>query len=583
MTYMKPIDSLPDLPELESVQPKDFVGWIAVAIYTPFILLPFPGFIWAYISFREVFPPFAVAALAICTLLVTGIVVKLLCSFLTCKTDTNGLSLRGPIRSAYIPWIDIKEALLKKTLTGSPLLILRTINHTYKIDPTSTGSSNFGYCMIASTWQHLRRLGRAGCIELPGKSLSLWQEICDDIPHEIEWGKRPGLVPKLGNIVGISFFPAMVAWAWFSFGFRWPANMMPLMLTLPCLALLKLLAPSILRSARQIRLNEECLEAQLLFARATIFWSRVTSAFWMGHELIIRTESPRQEIRICHVLGKKETEQLILAIIRRLRTAGVPQAVPIPDLVSTDPDALQKPAYTSQGRGQLKWAFINGLEEPVKSQIKKLYYLTFIFTFIGIIFGAAVAMLDISARFARLIFGQAPDTVFFIPFSSLPLGVPLIMLNILIFGISAEFLAGKFSGQYRSTWAEFAKIGRNKSDTAVGWIAVTIAIAGILAIPGFMTRYVRVTDSGVATRGFFASREVFHPWSDVRSVQYITHSYVSGGRMQSSTAYVVHFADGMEWKCGQGEMWSCPLEIEKSAVTFIVAKSGKSFQYGGLD
>jgi len=328
----------PDLPALESTETNDWSFLLLLAVYGGMMLFFVGSMVWMYTRVGPYVELRGKVVLALAVALSLWFVLRGAFGYCYYKTDSGGLTMRGLIRKRFIPWIEIQQAGLRQTRMKNTLLTLRTGSGTIAVDPRGFGGrSSCADHVLASVWQHLRGIGRADGFELPPGAQSFWQEIADDIPQEADWA-RSAKVDTIGGFVCIAMFVGMLAPLWIVM------DKNPFMILF--LALLTLLVASMVRClfypelflrAHSVTLRQDYIEARLLWRTVRIPWSEVSLARWVRTAILIQSTNPRREMLIPYEYGSKESELLILAIIRRLRTAGEPQAVVIPRMLCAEP------------------------------------------------------------------------------------------------------------------------------------------------------------------------------------------------------------------------------------------------------
>ena len=170
------IDELPDLPGIEEVKveyksPAFLVGCIIGLVV--FILC------WIYRGIVH----------SLKTLLGIAAWTSLVQSLLSHETkiDYNGLHYEQPFRRKKIKWTEVIDARIT-----SNKHCRYTVDFTGDKRVISILIDGEDYPrIIASIWQHLRRHGKAENFTLPDTVLSMWADIPNDIPEEMDFTGKP--------------------------------------------------------------------------------------------------------------------------------------------------------------------------------------------------------------------------------------------------------------------------------------------------------------------------------------------------------------------------------------------------------
>jgi|GEM_PF-1287919 len=577
---MNTIDQRLDLPYLESVETRDAGRILPIlgicAMYSWVIFAA----IYGCIVYREFMPLEGRIATAILLACIGWIALRVLFSFTYFKTDSDGFTMRGPFRRRFIPWIEIQSASVSMTRTKETMLTLITKRDKVRVNARGLGGgAGIADCVAASVWQHLRREGRADGMILPESALRLWDEIPDDVPAEIDWGKPASKGTLFITILMAVFFYGGIIGMANSMGLTIPLLIMCASMALGVTAMMKMLFSTALCTASGARVRRDGIEGDFPFGKRYIPWSQVASAWWSQKNLVIKSVNPRSEIWVPYKLGSRESERLILCIIRYLRSAGNPQAVPLPVLISSDSSYFKKTAFSSQHIEAMKQAFLNTLDEPARRCIKRLGAIQSTLIFFGLALALSVMFTDPVGRLAH-IFHASPDVRYFFWLHSLIIAVPLIITSTLVFSIASELICARFAGPYREIWKEYNTLGSGKLYRIIAYIGAVIGVLGVLAIPFMVGCYTSFKDSGMAIGRFGRFHEEFHPWSQVQQLE--THAVVgyNHGRPYTRNIYTIRFSDGSDWSVDENGIIGCDQRDELvPAMQFAVSKSGRQMVY----
>lgn len=337
------MNDLPDLPSLERVEANLTSEALPIAGVALFAATGVTAaFVLLYLRYRGYFGAQAViiqAAIGVFALLAVWVVVKALGAICRWSSDPDGLTGRSVLRTIRIRWSDVSRATSRRTAYGETSHVLETGDgRRMTVTPYRSG---FGLTAIqASIWQHLRRAGRAESLELPESAVSLWDEIPDSVPSSIEWTDPGSRLPMWIFLSLIAFglvvmTVGMTSSAWRRGDARGVAASAVFGLVLA--GLLACLLRSTCRIPVRIVTDDASIETTAPGSGQTMRWEDVASARWVrmegdgGYGLDIRAVDGKPGILVPYRTSSEAPAMLILSVIRRLRTAGHPQAVPIPD------------------------------------------------------------------------------------------------------------------------------------------------------------------------------------------------------------------------------------------------------------
>ena len=408
---------------------------------------------------------------------------------------------------------------------------------------------------------------------LPPYSLSFWEPVPDDVPHEAEWSGRSVAFGKAAAVFSVLLYGGFAVAVWFWFPLRLPVIVFTIWLSLVSLIILKwILLPDTLHKAWRVSVRDDYLEAHLPFAKAHIPWTEIESAQLITYNLIIKYGSQNSEIRVPYTSGKKESEDMILAIVRNLRTISK-IAINMPLTYLRNRDALYTPAQTSQHRIN---AFLNTLDPPVKKRISALYYSQFL----AILIGCAAAFTAMSTspleRISRSLH-NTPDTLYFLTSTDMWLAFPALIIACIVYAIVINLIGVKMPSPFRETWKELCKVQhQDKFETVVIVLCLAFGTLSLLVCIPAVDNYTRITGNGIAINRFWSlGHEEFHPWNQVKQI--IVHEPTNVNT--DKIVYEVIFTAGKRWRSDSGNMGLLSTKDLDRAVQFIADKSGKEMEY----
>lgn len=330
---------LPDLPCLESIEILDRSRLYVLLVIVSLKFWTLFCVIWGFVLYREYLSFGAFVAVGIILALFVWLMLRILSCYWSYKTDQSGITMKGLLRKRFVAWPEVLKVATQQSRMGETILKLTTAQKSIKISPKGFSTASSGDCLVASIWQHLRRLGRADEIVFTEAMESLWREIPKDAPVEMEWSKPINSAEKAGIIVLflVLIVPLVMFWL--------EATRKPLMIALAVswtLALVSLFAglifPDIRYMANLVKVGSDGIEVKAAIGKPIrLSWKSIIAAWWMPNCLCLRAET--KEIRIPYKRDNKELERLALCVIRHLREQTL-CAVPFPARVSEKPATL---------------------------------------------------------------------------------------------------------------------------------------------------------------------------------------------------------------------------------------------------
>ncbi|MHB1459069.1 MAG: PH domain-containing protein [Armatimonadota bacterium] len=575
-------ENRPDLPELESVRTSN-------GQYLPILILfgalnsqIIYAIIRGYFKYEQYLDTKEKLIVALIPACVIYIIVRILSGFHSYATDRNGITMRGVLRRRFIPWMDIKAASTAQTRIGSIVLILETNNGTVRIDPRGFGSSTWNAdSIVASTWQHLRRFGRARDIKLSENALKLWEPIPDSVPEEMTWGHPPSRKTKAGAVAGTAFFILPIIGIWVSPDMSTHTLLFSITLTILSAVLVRLIYVQTMLRAHLVHVKRDGLQAELVSLSVYIPWPDVTSAQWYttgsDAHLVIRSSAPKREVYIPFTSGDAESERLIMSIFRYLRKTGMKQAIVMPEMYSMNPDALTR-TENSNGR-TIEFTYIIMLPEPARTHVRRLLNLSLVMMFTGAIIIFVFVVLGGLERISAYLFALPHDNFFMNGNMILP-SFCLMFGGIAFSAYLSGWLVSRMTGAYKSEWREFLKVGAPKKFARIFIrFMVAIGILGVLVSPLYMNRYIRISDAGITVNPLLEFKERSYTWNQIKSIESRIHRYINRGEPAARYTYTIRFSDGKQWQFNDNETVTRRQAELRQAAEFIALRIGKLMKY----
>lgn len=326
----KHFNSLPDLPALESVEMKNWGTLLLLSFHLSLALLFAGACIWGYFAYLEFLPSGTVALIAAMGALCVWVVVRLLFADRYYRTSSKGLIVNSVLRRRFIQWADVSEAHASPSVLGDTYLTLSTRAGRISVPCRSDGKRFHGVELSASVWQHLRQCGKGQGLELSPEALSLWDVIPDEAPHQMEWhggSKRP---EAIAAVCCVLLYASMGCWFAVDIALDLFHVAFGGIVLMGGIVVAWLLLREARNTASRFSLSDQGFDAETLWRRVSVSWSEVTGARWERQNLALVYGRKREQVWVPLVSGDEASGKLILALIRRLRTIGSPQALAIP-------------------------------------------------------------------------------------------------------------------------------------------------------------------------------------------------------------------------------------------------------------
>jgi hypothetical protein len=242
------------------------------------------------------------------------------------ETCPDFLTFRGPVRRRVIPW----ESVLQASILPWPLGYTRLAIHTSEGVFKAYSIGRIPAARIrASVWQHLHGRGMETGLEPGDIELGFWEEVGDSIPPSPEWRGRGARVDAAGTAaIGAAFLAGAVYLASLHHS---SSGSLIFMSTGALISGFEglIMAEKGFSTAFAARVEVEGLRVSLLRGPLTIPWDKVIQVYWNRGLEITWLDGRDHTITVPYELGKAESQILLLAVIRRLRTSAHPQALPL--------------------------------------------------------------------------------------------------------------------------------------------------------------------------------------------------------------------------------------------------------------
>lgn len=322
------IRNLPDLPELESVEVRDWGTLARVAAFlVVYVVLPLALFLWMYQGLQQFLPDGIIYALGLMAVLGAWLVWRIVSTDYYYRTDRAGMTQKGVFRRRFIDWSDVECVQVSEGISSQPSLRIRTRTTALVISSSCRGADTD--VLFASVWQHLRRIGKDEGLQPTPRALSLWDCIPDGPSQDLTWGKAPHRVQWLIVLLLATLFSIVPILLWLT---SEPTDRTAIiLLAVVCLIGLAVTSVAWAKSTTGVVVSEEGIEAQRHTGTVSLRWEDVDSFRWTGLAMLIKSRRARKSLSVPFVAGNKDSERVILRVIRKLRHVSPEKPVLVPD------------------------------------------------------------------------------------------------------------------------------------------------------------------------------------------------------------------------------------------------------------
>jgi hypothetical protein len=347
----------PDLPDLESACVGSPLPTVLLLVIAGLFGLPIVGLIdcWHQVSEQGAFVCFLIALFP---LPLIWLVFRALTLVHSARTDAQGLEVRYLLRRRFVPWSQIHRVDTRQcSLAGGLVYRIRTTRGVLWLDEHLPDRRAVSAApLVASIWQHLRRVGQADGMILSPPVASLWMEIPLGLPTGFSLTQLPagpGLVPAwimltmLWMLSGVILFLILKDEAFSG------ASLSVLAASVGMCALIAAGLRYCDRWTKRVVARSALLAPEGIVARTerrlvVLPWAEITRVRWLccGHPwmtLLLGASDPGREIAIRCRAEDEATGRFLLALIRQLRANASPPAVVLPLPLRDQLTSLQAP------------------------------------------------------------------------------------------------------------------------------------------------------------------------------------------------------------------------------------------------
>lgn len=542
-------DNLPDLPSLETVEttrpaaPLLIAGaWIAV----------FPALaVWVLVTYLRYIGDIGISAVLLLLAVTAWAYARVASAPIGMKTDADGLTVRRLVSTRKMPWSQVTDASYRFYWTNRFLLV-RSPRLAVLITRTLMGGMSPEDALVASIWQHLRRVGGTEPFELDESARSVWQQVGEDVPSVVEWGHPTSRLAKAGAMAGLAVILAVFLSPWLVLELK-PGMILMLALSAGGYATLigLLVAPEVLRQPRRIRIDEARIEVDTLFSQARIAWSEAITIRHDATVLHIRAANPPRDISLGTALADGERRTVLMAAIRKIRSAA-PQ-VPLP---------LPVGVYGQQRAN-----------DPVLRDYERLQGTMLASVMLSLMLGPLVVPFNLPGLISRLAHA-GPDARFFFPGTAWPLALCAMIGAPALGAVIGRRLAKRLVRPDAPVWRKVGTLELTVSGRSTRWVASMAIVLGIVLLFLTVNCYIKVTNQGLIFHPFGSLRENCRAWNTVRSVEVLTTAVNPHRKRRTMQTCTVRFRDGSDWTFGVETPTDYAQDDVARAAEFIAAKSG---------
>lgn len=198
-------------------------------------------------------------------------------------------------------------------------------------------------------------------------------------------------------------------------------------------------------------------------------------------------------------------------------------------------------------------AFLKSQDEETQRLLKRFMAVQILAILAGAGLGLWPVFTDSLQAITHALFVHANDgTRYFITVDPLAVALPLMMLGAATPGYLFGMLLARAAGPRRDAWRHYCKlIGDKRSsprtDKVNSVLAVGFLCAAALALIMFLNCYLKVTDSGITIKRFWALGAKHYGWSEVRDVQISREPYTDKHHQRTRPRIRVNFTDDSAW------------------------------------
>ncbi len=316
---------LPDLPELENVEVRstDALCVIACAVAAT---LGFALFVFVigldYYRILHTVHPMLLGAAAVIAGMAVYVAHMAFCSGYRWSTDGDGMAEKRLLGTLRILWTDVHRAEVQLNLLGNSTCSVRANGRTVRFGGVRDDERQLPV-LLASCWQHLRRVGKAEDSLLQIEELSLWDTVPDEALEPVE--VKQSIAPdRIGGPVIWALLTGM-AFMWSSDCRQfWP------WIGAASLVSLALVVRHMIRNPSEYHYIMEAQGLRLMGRRSRFIpWGAVTGIKGSAPRSLTVTTNEGRAVFVGPQGKNEATHRANLAWIRHKRDLGM--AVPIPD------------------------------------------------------------------------------------------------------------------------------------------------------------------------------------------------------------------------------------------------------------
>lgn len=248
------------------------------------------------------------------------------------RSDERGFTLYRVIRRQFLKWDNIKAITIKTNM--GQLVGCKFIGKDQTIWlPLPFPHDRMESVLVASIWQHLRRIGKADEFPFPKEAEDLWWSVPDCVPDSVSWINRHAPEWKVYYKllwVKVAALIILLTAGIIVFGLSKTSTVIKVMILVlgGVYAALWFYLRRVRTIAITASVNSESIEVETGFGNYNLQWSKVISSGWDSDGLILKAISPKVTVRIP---DQSSASTILLAIIKRLRPMDSHKWLAVPE------------------------------------------------------------------------------------------------------------------------------------------------------------------------------------------------------------------------------------------------------------
>lgn len=244
------------------------------------------------------------------------------------STDSMGITTRGLRSSRSVGWSDITSVEMSQSDSG---MVCKVFMGRKKLTLATVGQG--GIALFASVYQYAQQYRIPVRGQFSPLIESLWTPISDSVPQEMDWHNPKAIDPHTA-VTAITLGCLLIlaaAYAIYRLGYgeqlyKYSSHAMS-----GILGGLIGLFHTRFQTAQCVSVRMDRFEAETAICLIDMPWSEIESAQIVKNNLVVRCGGPLKTVLIPCDVSSDDCVQVVLSIIRRLRSSEKPVPVLIPE------------------------------------------------------------------------------------------------------------------------------------------------------------------------------------------------------------------------------------------------------------